>query len=60
MLLCDFCDIAEKCDHVPWDDECEWWEGYYGDDEAVIEYAQEHGMSVSDAVALIKFCCGMR
>lgn len=58
MLLCDFCDMC-NCESMPWDDECEWNDGR-GDDEAVIEYAQEHGISVSDAVALIKFCCGMR
>ena len=56
MLLCTFCLEAENCDFYPDDDECEW----NGDDEAVIDYAQKRGISIGDAVALIKFCCGMR
>lgn len=55
MLLCNFCEEWD-CEYYPEDDECKW----NGDDEKIIEYAQEHGISISDAVALIKFCCGMR
>lgn len=56
MILCDFCELNKiGCDLFPDDDGCT----YEGDDEAVIRYAQEHGISVSDAVALIKFCCNM-
>ena len=58
MLLCNFCDMA-NCDSLPWHDECEWSEGH-GDEDAVIEYAREHGISVTDAVMLISFCCGLR
>lgn len=58
MLLCDFCNMA-NCDGLPWELECEWGEGH-GDEDAVIAYAKEHGISVSDAIALIKFCSGLR
>ena len=59
MLLCNFCEKRYNCDYYPTDDECNFGDGH-GDEDAVIEYAQEHGMTVSDAIALIKFCCGLR
>ena len=59
MLLCDFCMKRDVCDYYPTKDECEWNDGI-GDDEAVIEYAQEHGLSITDAIVLISFCCGLR
>ena len=59
MLLCNFCKKCYTCDYEPTDDDrCEF--NGNGDDEAVIEYAQEHCISVTDAVMLISFCCGLR
>ena len=59
MLLCHFCERRDVCDYHPTDIQCEWNDGI-GDEEAVIEYAREHGISVTDAVMLISFCCGIR
>lgn len=59
MILCDFCKNNYECDYYPTDDKCDWNDGI-GNDEAVIEYAREHGISVTDAVMLISFCCGVR
>lgn len=58
MKLCDFCAHDRECypKYCQLDDYCR----FEGNEESVIKYAKENNMSVSDAVLLIKFCCGLK
>lgn len=52
MIRCSFCAYCDNCDLNDTDEGCV----FRGETKEVIAFAKEFGISVTDAINLIKFC----